>query len=335
MAETTKKDNNPATDFEPDNTDQQTDDTAGERSQADQWIDDYQSDPLADDISNAVSNEKVSCLSYWEQKEVNDTKVCRLQNVHQVNQEYLGIKNCVSSVLKTHSERLDTRVADLMTKNTEMQTNMNTALENLKAVKSQLIKVSELACKLDIATKDGCHSEQLKAMSKLPVKNGKKGTERFKAEVKAIMEEAKDLCINGNSVFEAGVKFAGIQAFINIPSMEALAAQLKTDAAELDANVDANMTELSSKITDCQAEYQEGITTIAGNIFDYYKAQLESNALENLNNELTNLDEFECTDEKMEILRSELESICEAVEGTFEQTVNCNEETASKFKKNS
>ncbi|MEL7221264.1 MAG: hypothetical protein AAGJ93_08095, partial [Bacteroidota bacterium] len=173
MVESTKKDTNPVTDTEQDTNDPVASDT--ENTQAEKWLDDYRLDPLEGDMADIESSKKVNCLSYWEQQKVNAVKVCRLQYAHKVNTEYLAIKNCVSSALYKHTERIDANIDLLKERNKSVQDALNIALENLKAVKSALNKVNELSCKLDLARHDACHSEQRNAMSDLPSSNGVRG----------------------------------------------------------------------------------------------------------------------------------------------------------------
>lgn len=297
------------------------------------WIETYQADPLEDDIKSAESDETVKCLAYSEQQKVNTLKVCRLQNAHKVHSEYHGIKNCVSLVLTSHTGRLTENVAAYLAKNEELKANLATCLENLKAAKSQMSLVRSLACKLDIARNDSCHSEQLNAMSALPKKNGKKGIQRFNAEVDAIVAEATALNGKSNDLFEAGVKFAGIQAFINIPSLESQIQKLNEDATSFAGDVQENLDATAEKIAACQEKYEAGVTSITTALYDRYHAQLTSSYLNNLDTSLDNLAGYECTDDTFNEFRSKLEEICENVEETFSQIVNCKEGGESKFKK--
>jgi len=263
-------------------------------------------------------------MGYEESKVSTQIRVCRLQDAQKVRGEYQGIHNCVSTTLAAHADGIKGNVATYLEKNTALEDKLTTALESLKAVKSQMWKVREAACKLDAAREDSCNSEQIRALSDLgPNADGLSGNARFDADVTAIRDEVFNLYNSSDDLFEKGPKFAGVQAFMNIPSLESMAEKLKEDADALAGNVSGNAGELDQLIADCQTELGEEITALTGELFNKHNTELDSEFLDQLDVELENLASTDCAAMDHEADVELLESICLEVMGTFTQEIDC------------
>ncbi|MEL6274513.1 MAG: hypothetical protein AAFU03_05285 [Bacteroidota bacterium] len=289
-------------------------------------INNYIETTLSSDIDQAHSAEKIGCLGYEEGKTSTQIRVCRLQDAQKVRGEYQGIHNCVSTTLAAHADGIQANVAIYLEKNTALEAKLTAALEAIKAAKSQMWKVREAACKLDAAREDSCNSEQLKALGELGSNEaGQRGNVRFDADVTAIRDEVFKLYNMSDELFEQGALFAGVQAFMNIPSLESMVAKLHEDAHGLASNVGENAGELDGLIADCQTELATEITSLTGGLFTKNSTRLDSLFLEQLNDDLSDLATEDCTamDNNREADLEALNTICEEVMSTFSQEIDC------------
>jgi hypothetical protein len=285
---------------------------------------DYLESPLETELGQAEGAVTVGCLAYEDSKSGSNIQVCRLEDALKVRAEYRGIQNCISTTLAAHSEGVSGNVAEYVVSETAIGGKLTTALEAIKAAKSQMAKVRGLVCKLEDAQKDSCNSEQCKAIDKgLPKSNGEKGLKRFNVEVSAIAEKTKELCVRTDGIFDVGVKYAGIQASINVACLTDAVALLKTDADNLVTDVADNGSALDDKITTHQEALDGEITGLGAALRGRQSGERFHATLTDLKAQLTEFSEEDCAVFDEANGKERIEEICTTAVTTFKTTSPC------------
>jgi uncharacterized protein YoxC len=285
---------------------------------------DYLESPLETDVKQATGAVTVGCLAYEDGKSGSNIRVCRLEDAHKVRAEYRGIQNCISSTLAAHAGGVKDSVVEYVVSETALSAKLTTALEAIKAAKKQMTKVRGIVCKLEDAQKDSCNSEQCKAIDKgLPMANGEKGLKRFNAEVSAIAEETKELCVRTDGIFDVGVKYAGIQASVNVACLTDAMTLLKKDADGLVTNVTENGTALDAKITTQQTALDGEIDGLGAALKGRLHGERYHAALLDLQIQLTDISGEDCSAFDEAAGKERIEEICTTAVTTFKTTSPC------------
>ncbi|MEO0734611.1 MAG: hypothetical protein AAFZ52_17375 [Bacteroidota bacterium] len=288
---------------------------------------DYLNDPLKGQLDQAKGAVTVGCLAYEDGKSGTNIQVCRLEDAQKVRAEYRGIQNCVSTSLAAHAAGVSTAVASHVTTATALDTQLTTSLNAIKAAKNQLVVVRGLIGKLENALKDSCNADERNAINQhLPTVDGKGGLERFNFEVGEISTTTKDLCERVDSVFDVSVKYAGVQASVNVACLTDAVAKLKTDADALVTNVADNGTQLDAKVVTHQTALDGEITSLGGALFMRQHNERHHAALVDLEATLTTIVGQDCAnfDEAGGLER--IEAICTETVTTFKTSSPCPEE---------
>ncbi len=287
--------------------------------------------PLENEIQAAGSLQQISCLAFEEQKMAGNLRICRIVDARKVLQEYEAIHGCVSLGLSAHITSIQSNTTDYLTHNEELGTNLTTCLEAVNAVKEQMKKVWEKACALDAARKDSCYSDALSALGELPAESegGPAGLERFNAAVDDIRDTVNALNDRTDDVFEKGIKYAGVQAFMNVAGLEQLVQDLAADIQAFHDDVIENQGDLAAALTQRWEEYSEGVATATekwsgkrSSTLDYDMLDALKQYLESSKSELDELTELACNKD-LDQLKTALEGICSTVQDTFMAGVNC------------
>jgi len=298
-------------------------------SQTEDCINKYIEDRLVSAVKSAENQEQVSCFDYGAEVEASKYKICSYLQILDVFSEYRGIKNCVSVNLKTHANHIKENVAYCGELTGEIDKALNESLDAIKALKNKMSEVRDAACKLEAARTDSCHSEQLKALKKLPEKDQVSGLTRFTNKTDDIIGKSESLYNIADDLFEKGVKVAGILAFMNINSLTELTAVLNGYSIELDEDVEGNLKHFKDKAEECAERYTEQLATIGGAYYVKNQARIKHLSLLGASSIFEVISDADCSVRKNGYpqLNQQLSDICDKYTGPLDIEIDCKDST--------
>lgn len=311
--------------------------TNANRTPTQKIFDKYRNEDLTIAKQTAEGVVDVACLAYEQGKTSTQIQVCRIQDVQLVRNEYRSIQNVISSSLGAYSTAVNTKLEEYLKKEKSLTEKLTASLTALKEVKSKLGEVNQLACKLEKACTDSCNSNQLKELNRLDqievtiVEGGKekkkkvKGTERFKFELKGIASEVQNCYDHADNIFEYGIKYAGIQASMNVESLKEAIARLTKDAEGLVTNVADSSNSLDEKLLKQQETLHTEIGDLTESLADSRSGSAAQKALLKLDVDLGKIaDEADCENAELTDQWEDcLIKLCEGALSTFKRSSSC------------
>lgn len=193
------------------------------------------------------------------------------EKLYRALKEYYFLSNCISVYAGQDIEGLQVTVAEDVTKYTAMKKSFDDAVAAIKIAKQKIGQVNTLACKLKDAVPDSCNSEEKKLIKECLGKgpNKQKGLEESVAEIVA---HANHINNKIDDVAQSAVKVAGINGFINISSLVALATAVKTTGTAFIGNVEANVKSLQTDYEASRVSLGDALKLLSTATTEKYKA---------------------------------------------------------------
>src|ERR1044072_6570728 len=198
--------------------------------------------------------------------------------------EYNFLSICIGAYASKDLELLQTVVAEDVARYDALNTAYTAAVNAIKAAKQKIEKVNTLDCKLKDAVPDSCNSEELKQIKECLNKNnntgkGQQQPDSLEESVHKIVDHAHQITTQVDDLAETAVKVAGINAFINLPSLTPAATLIREKGTAFITDVDANLKALQTQYDTARQTQVDALKALSTATVDKYKAWIVKDGL--------------------------------------------------------